>query len=353
MKKISPARLGLTFAGSFLGAGYVSGQELWQFFGRFGSGALPGLVLAMALIGIFGVMMLELSRRTGIVEMDRLVVQKEIPALRIAMSALQTVMLFGFVVIMCAGGSALCRQQWGISPVVAGVVFSVAAAAVSLMGLAGLVNVFSALVPLLSAVTVIVGIVVLVQTGGVGARVVPTETFGGWPVWAVVFFAYNTFGVIGVVIPLGPLAEDKRSIRRGVMIGCAILAAIALGALAAMSAVPGSENTEMPMLMVITEFFPWLAPVYAVLLILVMFSAALSCLVALLTFLEEKVPSLHTRRIPWTAAIMTAALLGSFVGFSDLVGIVYPIFGYCGFGFLALLALHYWNIRKAEKAAAE
>ena len=39
MKTISPLRLGLTFAGSFLGAGYVSGQEIWQFFGRFGIGA--------------------------------------------------------------------------------------------------------------------------------------------------------------------------------------------------------------------------------------------------------------------------------------------------------------------------
>ena len=33
MKRISLLRLGVVFAGCFLGAGYVSGQELWQFFG--------------------------------------------------------------------------------------------------------------------------------------------------------------------------------------------------------------------------------------------------------------------------------------------------------------------------------
>ena len=31
MKPLNPLRLGMTFAGCFLGAGYVSGQELLQF----------------------------------------------------------------------------------------------------------------------------------------------------------------------------------------------------------------------------------------------------------------------------------------------------------------------------------
>jgi|GEM_PF-4829672 len=36
-QKIGTLRLALTFAGCFLGAGYVSGQELWQYFGAFGA----------------------------------------------------------------------------------------------------------------------------------------------------------------------------------------------------------------------------------------------------------------------------------------------------------------------------
>ena len=44
MEKLNARRVGLTFAGSFLGAGYVSGQELWQFFGAFGRGGLVGIL---------------------------------------------------------------------------------------------------------------------------------------------------------------------------------------------------------------------------------------------------------------------------------------------------------------------
>ncbi|MFQ9771156.1 MAG: hypothetical protein ACLRX4_06205 [Oscillospiraceae bacterium] len=37
-KKWNAGSIGLTFAGSFLGAGYVSGQELWQFSARSAAG---------------------------------------------------------------------------------------------------------------------------------------------------------------------------------------------------------------------------------------------------------------------------------------------------------------------------
>ena len=50
-QKIGTLRLALTFAGCFLGAGYVSGQELWQYFGAFGGMGLPGLAAALALLG--------------------------------------------------------------------------------------------------------------------------------------------------------------------------------------------------------------------------------------------------------------------------------------------------------------
>lgn len=346
MKKISPLRLGFTFAGSFLGAGYVSGQEIWQFFGRFGGGALPGLMLAMVLMGAIGVMLWELAKGLDLTEMDRLVVERDLPVLRVALSAVQAVMLFGFTVIMCAGGVALCVQQWGLPAALCAAALAAAVAVVSLAGIPGLVNLFSGLVPVLCVVTVAAAVAAPLVGGGIPPAAPAESAFGGWPVSAVVFFAYNTFGVIGILAPVGPMAADRKSIRRGVAIGCVILAVIALSVLVAMSAVPASFGAEMPMLTVIAHCFPWLAPLYAVVLLVAMFGAALGCQVALMAFLEEKFAAVRAHRVLWTAGIMAAVLLGSLVGFSDLIGVVYPIFGWCGIGFLILLAIHWLHKRK-------
>lgn len=49
---ISARQLGAAFSGCFLGAGYVSGREMWQFFGRFGPVGWLGLCLSLSLIHI-------------------------------------------------------------------------------------------------------------------------------------------------------------------------------------------------------------------------------------------------------------------------------------------------------------
>lgn len=117
-RKIGTLRLGLAFAGCFLGAGYVSGQELWQYFGAFGTHGLLGLVLAIALLGGTGVLLLRLSARTGIEAMDALIVRADIPWLRTLVGVLTAALLFGVVCIMAAGIGALaarcsaCRCGW-------------------------------------------------------------------------------------------------------------------------------------------------------------------------------------------------------------------------------------------------
>ena len=43
MKQIKTFSLAFTYVGCFLGAGFISGQELWQFFGAFGNWAMWAL----------------------------------------------------------------------------------------------------------------------------------------------------------------------------------------------------------------------------------------------------------------------------------------------------------------------
>lgn len=112
-RKESALRLGFTFAGCYLGAGYVSGQELWQFFGCFGWQGIAGLLLAVALSFFFGVLLLRLVQRTGCDQTDALVIRRPIPLLRDAVGLLQLFFLFGILVIMAARGGGAFRADTG------------------------------------------------------------------------------------------------------------------------------------------------------------------------------------------------------------------------------------------------
>ena len=79
---INSLRIAVTFAGCFLGAGFVSGQELWQFFGCYGLKGLLGLVLSMTLILVFGVVLMRLANISGTGECDKIIIRKNNKFLR-------------------------------------------------------------------------------------------------------------------------------------------------------------------------------------------------------------------------------------------------------------------------------
>lgn len=65
MKKISWVQLCFTFVGVFLGAGFVSGQELWKFFACFGAAGLAGFLVSAVIMTAAHGALLGLVRSTG------------------------------------------------------------------------------------------------------------------------------------------------------------------------------------------------------------------------------------------------------------------------------------------------
>ena len=122
MKKIGSFNLGLAFAGCFLGAGYVSGQELWQFFGSFGAKGVAGLLVAVALLFFTGIIMILLGRLTRLSEIDKIVVRRDWPLLRGAVTVLELLFLFGVGTIMSAGVGALLEQLFGLAPFIGSII---------------------------------------------------------------------------------------------------------------------------------------------------------------------------------------------------------------------------------------
>ena len=72
MKKIGVIQLGLSAAGTFLGAGFISGQEIWSFFGCFGAAGIAGFVANAVLCGVIFYIAVDLVRKTGVEEMGLL-----------------------------------------------------------------------------------------------------------------------------------------------------------------------------------------------------------------------------------------------------------------------------------------
>ena len=126
MKDVKGLSLSFTYVGCFLGAGFVSGQELWQFFSCFGPVGLLGFLGTAALFFCVDYSLLRLIMTTGQEDMARMLTPGDRPKLRIAVSVMQGLLLFGVCVIMIAGGSVLLCRPLGVPVWLAGLIFLLA-----------------------------------------------------------------------------------------------------------------------------------------------------------------------------------------------------------------------------------
>lgn len=342
MQKDNALRLAFAYAGCFLGAGYVSGQELWQFFGTYGRLGVAGMLLSMVLFFAFGILMLRLIQRTGIDQADALVVRSENRLLRGIYGALQGFFLVGLFVIMAAGGGALAKQVFGLPVWLGSAVFCLLVMLVSLSGTNGMMAVFSAIVPLLVICSVLISLIA-VSRYGIDRLVIPpsgegSSLLGNWVLAAFTYVSYNLFSSIGILAPVGVMIRSRRTVWCGIFISCILLFAIAAGIFLAMHTDLSVTSDALPMLTVAKHVGPVWYYLYALLLFGGMFGTSLSCMVAAQHYGYRRFPQLGMHRRSAALLIGVGVWLGSLFGFGELVGVVYPLCGYCGaFAILGLI----------------
>lgn len=350
MKKIGAFQLGFTFAGCFLGAGYVSGQELWQFFGAFGNRGWIGMVVAMTLLGAIGLLMLDLNRRTHIYEVDGLILPFAARPLHWCVACLEMLFLFGVAVIMSAGAGALANQLFGLPLWLGCLLFTLLSGGLSLGGRTGMITAFSRVVPILVAVTLCFGLYTLF-TAGICPLPAPAKQgnplMSTWVAGTLTFASYNIFGAIPVTAPMGRHLKNRATLYWGTALGTLVILLIAASVLLSIAADPACAQAELPMLQYAQDQGAVFGYVYGVLLLLAMLVTTLSCLVAFVGTLQAKFPKIEFYRREMTAISSALMFFAGLLGFGDLIGVIYPIFGYASSVFILLMAVHYIKVRRS------
>ncbi len=343
-----------TFTGCFLGAGYVSGQEIYQFFGAFGAEGVVGLILAISVIFAAGCLLLRLTMLTRDGAIDRTVVGADRPVLLFLVGAAEIAMMFGTYFVMIAGAGALFEQITGLDGThyASAFVFTVLVSLLALLGLKGLMRLFTAAVPLLVAFTVFIAAASLVKNGGlpVFAEVEHTNPLlPNWAIASVSFASYNYFCCVGVMCPVGAQLQRSRIIAPAILTGSCFLFLVAFGVIITVNACPEAAEASLPMLAAAEWVWSPLRYAFAGLLFLAITGAALSVLIPTATYFEEKISFCSRHKIVTVCAVSLPAFLLSCFGFTELVGTVFSTIGYLSLVILFGIIRHYIVVKKRTK----
>lgn len=355
MKQIKTWSLAFTYVGCFLGAGFISGQELWQFFGAFGNWGYLGFLVSAALFTAIGILFVRLTQMTKCADMDRLLVPWDVKWLRASSGVVGALFLFFVVLLMAAGVGAMLTQLFAVPTWLGSAVFMAVVFLVALLGVSGMVNAFSALIPILIAATVgfAVAAYATFGTSGVFDLTYTNDNplMPNWVAASLTFVAYNVLGGIGIMAPVGQYVEKKRHIYWGIGLAGLFLVAVAGSILTSLAAYPDAVAAELPMVALASRLSPVLGTVYGMMLLVAMFCNALASLVGMMAYLEQKSAFVRRRSKLLMLASCLLAWAGSLLGFGDVISVVFPIFGYISIVFMVTMLVHFLQAKKRERSA--
>lgn len=348
MKKngVTTLKVAATYIGTVVGAGFATGQEVLQFFNRFGAIGLVGIFFAVILFIIFGHIIMDLGKRLHSSSHEEIIRYSGGPVIGSLTDIIITFFLFGSFAAMIAGTGAMFTQQFNLPGSVGNILMALMTASTVMTGISGVINSISLVVPFLLASVVGVSVLSFFNSPpdiNFVANIGESFLINNWLMAAILYVSYNIIISIAVLGPLGYEAKDKKSIRNG-----AILGGLGLGFGAIMIYLALSTNLkeysafEVPMISLAGRISTTAQMTYAIVLIAEIYTTAVGALygfVSRITSIEKN--SFKGKLVIIITTI--SAILASQFGFSNIVKYLYPAVGYGGI--IILICLLYSKVK--------
>ena len=354
-RRVSGIKIAMVYIGTVVGAGFATGQEILQFFVRFGIGGLWGILLSTVLFALYGVLIMRLGMALSARSHLEVIQGIGGAGFGVLIDALIMLSLFGAVTAMLAGSGALFAQQFGVPAALGSAVMAVLTAVTVMRGLHGVINAISAVVPFLLVSVIGISVYALMNAPPdlQGVPVSGGGLMGNWLWAAILYSSYNILMSASILAPLGGAVSDRRQVFRGGALGGIGLGAASLLIYLALSASSAeTRGLAVPLLHIAGRIGPLAGALFSAVLLAEIYTTAVGSLYGFSARLAGQGGTrggASPTGMPIKIIVATVlAFLASLLGFTNLVRTLYPLQGYGGIVFL--LAILYATLRQTRSA---
>ncbi|WP_088006819.1 hypothetical protein [Indiicoccus explosivorum] len=343
-------QIGSAFIGIIVGAGFASGQEVLQYFTSFGMMGIAGALLSTALFAYLGMNLTRLGSRMRTDSHKEVIYGISGKTIGRIVDGIIIFTLFGVGVVMIAGAGSLFSQQFGLPAVLGSTLMALLVAGTIMLNVQKVIAIIGGVTPFLILAVVLISVYSLLTMDSSFQALNPIaseqpSTLPNWFISAINYVSFNIAVGASMAIVMGGAEPDEKIAARGGLIGGLGLGLlILLSHLAIFSKITTVAAVDMPMLGIVNEVSPALGVAMSFVLFGMIFNTAASMFYsfsARFTAMDSPKSKLF---------ISVAVLVGyiaSFVGFTDLVSLFYPLIGYLGLFLVG--AIVYASFRKSPR----
>ena len=323
--------------GTLIGAGFASGQEIYLFFFSYGIKGIVGIIISSILMGFI------IYKTLIIVDKYEINTYKDFLYILIQNKTVKKVNYFNlkniinlviniFILvtffIMIAGFGAYFEQQFGLNSIIGSSILAGLSFIIFLTSVKGVVKANEILVPILILFLIIIGIMNLseINLTELGKYIIRTNQ-SNYILSSILYCSYNSILLIPVLLTLKKYINNKKQIFLIGTISTLITIILAIIIFLILVRVDVDiTKLEMPAVYVVSNMFRALEIIYGFIILGSIFTTSISLGTSFL-----KNVSKNKKSYTQIAVIMCiTSIVVSKIGFSNLINLLYPIFGYLG-----------------------
>ncbi|MCJ8006067.1 hypothetical protein ACFFF5_04955 [Lederbergia wuyishanensis] len=337
MKKWTGAlQVAAVYVGTVIGAGFATGREIVEFFTQYRFWGFISILIAGYLFILLGtkIMLKAIDiQATSFEQFNEYLFGNILSKI---MNAFTMIMLLGVCAVMLSGAEALFTEQLGFSNTVGSIVTIFLALFVMAVGVKGLFAVNTFVVPML----ILFNFILLFKS--IESYELVTSLFnipeGNISIKAIIAaFSYAAFNLAlaqAVLVPIAVEINMKAIVKLGGWIGGAILTIILISSHIILTSLPNPSLFDIPMAVIVKGAASSIYFIY----LLIIFGEIFTSLIGNMYGLERQINRYVSLGSLWIhAGIIVLVFIISRVNYGELLGILYPFFGYVSLIFLFIL----------------
>ncbi len=318
--------------GALIGAGFASGQEIYVFFYAYGMKGVIGIIISSALIGYIIYKTFKIIQKNDIStyrEFLEIIIGNDKKNLISILNLIINTFLLVTFFIMISGFGAYFEQQLGIDSLIGSIILAILCYIVFMTSTKGIVKVSTIIVPFLIFFIIYIGIQILgiIDISKIQQYTINNNNSLMFILKSILYSSYNSILLIPVLITLKDYLKNNRINKYASILTTIIVATLSIILFLILSKIDVNiENLEMPAVYLVSKISKILAIIYGFIILSSIFTTSISIGNSFIQNICKKKKSYqHIALIMCITSIFVSK-----IGFSNLVQILYPFFGYLG-----------------------
>lgn len=310
--------------GTIIGAGFISGQEIYSFFNKYGATGQIGIIIAISLISIIIYKTLKIINEHKIESYEEFLektIKSKSQIITYTIKNIINIFLVISFLIMCSAFSTYCYENYQIPLIIGGTIISILSYIILKKDVKTIIKLNTLLMPILIIFILIIGIRVANwnNVSFSSASVLPTIIKG------ILYANYNCIVLIPMLITLKKEIKNKFQIKKIAIISFIIMYLLTEIIYTSQNKIEITQS-EMPMLEISKQISKSCITIYGLITGIAIFTSAISAGHSLMNNTKN---SLKIKQI-LTIILCAIAIPISTISFASLVNLAYPVFGVLG-----------------------